>query len=159
MNNNITIRGADLSSAAYIAANIRAQDKREIRAVYQYRDNLELAAYCLTASPHVAYIAELRGEPVAVYGMTQPMPHIAVGWAYGTDKFRRVAPALTRHILTVGIPSMFARGVHRIEVRSIVDHDISHRWLANGLGGAFEGICKGYGRNREDFALYARVRV
>lgn len=156
---SVTIRPADIRSASYIAANIRDQDKREIRAVYKYQTSCDLATYCLAASPNCAWVFEHLDEPIAIYGMTQPMPHIAVGWAFGTDRMRRAIPAMTRHILERGIPSMSARGVHRIEVRSIMDHDISHRWLAKGLGGAFEGVCRAYGRNREDFALYARVRV
>jgi hypothetical protein len=148
----------DAGDAVYIAKNIRDQDRREIQAVYRYRYPEDLASYCLEASPHCAWLFAYHDEPVAIYGMTQPMPHIAVGWAFGTDRMWRAVPTMTRHINERGIPSMFARGVHRIEVRSIVDHDISHRWLAKGLGGVFEGICKAYGRNREDFALYARVR-
>jgi hypothetical protein len=154
----VSVKPATLDDAVSIAKNIRDQDRQEIQAVYRYRHPEDLASYCLEASPHCAWLFAYNDEPVAIYGMTQPMKHIAVGWAFGTDRMWRAVPAMTRHINERGIPGMFARGVHRIEVRSIVGHDISHRWLAKGLGGVFEGVCRAYGRNREDFVLYARVR-
>ena len=149
----IDIRPADIAHAAHIIDGLREQDYDEINAVVKM-PYANLARHAIASSPDCAFIAYLDNEPAAMFGISTLLSHVGQGWAFGTDKMRRTVPAMTRHGLNVIVPTLKAKGFHRIEVRTFVDHDLSHKWLA-GMGAINEGICRSYGRHREDFALYA----
>lgn len=135
---------------------MRDQDKREISAVVAFDNAAQVAAWSLHNSGEDCFIAYLDGEPVAAIGVTPIFEGLGSGWAFGTNRMRRVVPALTRFTVKQWIPQLKTR-YRRVEVRSIADHDLSHRWLT-GMGYEFEGVAKGYGRNGEDFNTYAFVR-
>lgn len=155
----IDIRPATVRDACFVAANMRAQDFHEIDAVTPIRSTAETAVRHLMVSPGLAWVAFLDNEPVTVFGaahMPDFIPHQASGWAYGTKRIWRTVPAVTRHILNVMGPDLIARGVTRLEVRTYIGHDLSHRWL-RGMGLQMEGVARRFGRNGEDYAVYAKT--
>lgn len=111
----------------------------------------------LHSSGDNAFVARIDGDPVAAVGVSRLAPWLGSAWAFGTDRTRRIIPALTRWGVAEWKHRLIADGFRRVEVRTIVDHDLSHRWLES-LGFVREGLCRGYGRNGEDFAQYAYVR-
>lgn len=115
------------------------------------------AAGMLHASGDHAFVARIGDDPVAAIGVSRLAPWLGSAWAFGTDRTRRVIPALTRWGVAEWKNRLIADGFRRVEVRTIIDHDISHRWLES-IGFEREGLCRGYGSNGEDFAQYAYVR-
>jgi hypothetical protein len=55
------------------------------------------------------------------------------------------------------IESLFGNGFHRVEAHVKTDFAEAHR-MVRLLGMEFEGIMRQYGPDREDYALYARVK-
>jgi hypothetical protein len=76
-----------------------------------------------------------------------------IGWAFGTSRMIRTIPAVTRHCLAQQ-EALIEMGVRRVEVRTLVDHDISHAWLRQ-LGCVYECTLPDYGRNGETFEQWA----
>lgn len=154
----VTIQPACVRDVTWIASNMREDDRREIGCMLPEGTALSHAAVAmLYGSGEHAFVAYLKGEPVAAVGVSRLSPWLGSAWAFGTDRTRRVIPALTRWVVTEWKPRMIADGFTRVEVRTIIDHDLSHRWLES-LGFEREGLCRGYGRNSEDFVQYAYVR-
>lgn len=150
----ISIERACARDVSFVAAHMRDADRREI---YCQRadDNARAMAVTMTyTSPVHCYAAFEEGSPVAVFGAGELHPNMWTAWAFGTPRMRRAIPAVSRHIRNEMIPAILEAGAYRCEVRSIIDHDIAHRWL-EGLGAVRESKLPGYGKNGEDFVLFA----
>lgn len=150
------IKPATLRDITWIAANLREQDKREILAssTLVARD---AAIVCLHGSPNFAWCVWINGQPHAAFGIGQgsPMtPYIRSAWAFGTDKMRRCIPAISRFTVDEWPGRLIAEGVTRVEVRSLLGHDVAGRWLKS-LRAKHEGILRNYGSSGEEFDLYS----
>lgn len=148
----MTIHPATLATVSWIAANMRVQDRREIGAVRDLTSTAGLAAVAVMGSP-VACVAFVGDEPVTAFGVSDIADGVCAGWAFGTDRMVRTIPTITRYCLSHVKPSLLAAGYRRLEVRTAIDHDVSHQWLRR-LGFRPEGVCWGYGRGL-DFVMYA----
>lgn len=152
------IRAGTLRDICFVAANMRDQDRREVFATAILDSATEAGVISYSTSPEWCWTAWLDGQPQGAFGVSigNPVyqPHIRHAWAYGTERFKRVAPAITRFCVEHWPKRLIADGVTRVEVRSIADHDLAHRWLA-GLRARHEACLTGYGVNGEDFHLYA----
>lgn len=149
----VAVRTACLRDACWCAANMREKDRTEIAAVVSMDEPAAVAALLLHNSGGLAFCAYLHGHPVAVFGVSRLFDHVGGGWAYGTKNMRRAVPAITRHCLDHIAPEMVHRGYRRLEVRTSVDHDLSHKWLA-GMGAVRESAPYEFGRNGEMFVTY-----
>lgn len=152
----ITIHPATLRDMTFIAANMREQDRREIRAVIQATDT-EIGAMLFAGSPSLAWCAWIDDTPVAAFGISPGFHGTGSAWAYGTKRMLRAVPAMTRWVNNHIVPLLDAEGYRRVEVRTAIDHDVSHRWLAN-LGFVRECVVKDYGADGLDFVQYAITR-
>ena len=152
----VTIAPATLRDMTYVAANMREADWREIAAVFPGSAG-EIAASLLAASPDLAWIASLEGNPACAFGIARLLPGLGSGWAYGTRRLPLVMKTVTRFCLRKVRPQLLLAGFRRIEVRSALDHDLSHRWLEH-LGFAREGVARDYGAGGLDFTTYAATR-
>lgn len=120
----------------------------------------EVAAMCVYGSPGYAWIAYINEEPAACFGVAEgsPLqPHLRSAWAWGTDKFKRAAPAMTRFCLEEWPRRLIADGVTRVEIRSIEDHDLAHKWLS-ALRAHKEADMPNYGVSGETFTLWAWLK-
>lgn len=151
----VEIKPACIRDACFVAANMREQDRREIAALIDI-EPVHLAVLSLQASGGRAYVAYLNGQPVAAMGLTPDVPGVLRGWAWGTDRIYRAVPAITR-FCRESWGSLQDEGIRRVEVRTIIDHDISHKWLRK-IGARFEGQAHQYGRDGETFMTYALTR-
>ncbi|MEJ8474604.1 hypothetical protein [Roseibium algae] len=149
-----------IRDASYVAANMRAADFEEISCLWQEFDARALGIFAVEHSvPGFAWaIRDNEGQPVAAYGMSYAAPFDPEhwqAWAFGTDRFRRVVPLMTRHLQS--IRDLIEANCRRLQVLTHLDHDLSHRWLSK-CGAKREGVLHGYGRNGEAFAVYAWLR-
>lgn len=157
----ITIERGNLRDITYVAANLREADRREILA----SADLECASQAgwlswLASGPHWCWTAQIDGQPVGAFGigMNNPLlPHMRSAWAFGTDRFKRVVPAITRFARTEWPLMLESVGVWRVEIRSLGTHDIAQRWLG-AIGARHEATLHGYGTQGEDFELWALLR-
>jgi len=152
----ITIRPATLRDVTFIAANMRDEDRREIRAVVNESDTV-IGAMLFAASPGLAWTAWTDDAPACAFGVSRLYAGLGSGWAFGSKAMRKVMPAATRFALRTVKPLLIAEGFRRIEVRTAIDHDLSHRWLI-ALGFEPEGVAKDYGADGLDFVTFAATR-
>lgn len=153
---HISIRVATLRDMTWIAANMRDQDRREIRAVIDESDTV-IGAMLYGSSQGLAWCAWIDDTPVCAFGVTRLFHGLGSAWAYLSPQGVRTIPAVTRFAMKTVRPLLIAEGFRRIEVRTAIDHDISHRWLER-LGFTKEGIAVDYGRDGLDFATYAATK-
>lgn len=148
-----------MRDASFIAANMREQDHREIACLWQDWDTRALGICAMeTAVPGMVWSIRYEGQPAAAYGFSRASafdPEHWQVWAFGTDRFKRCVPLITRHI--TGLRPLIARECRRLQVITHVDHDLAHGWI-EALGARKEGLLRSYGRGGEDFFLYAWVR-
>ena len=153
----IEIIPGTLRDICYIAANLREDDRREIMATAQMASPTVAAVLSYEGSFGTSWVALYDGVPSAAFGFTSPrplQPHIAGIWAFGTKRFKRCVPAMTRLCLNEWPIMARTLEIRRMEVRSLASHDIAHRWLS-AIGARREGLMRGYGINGEDFELWA----
>lgn len=152
------IRPGTLRDICYVASNLRDEDRREVFATAVLSSGSEAGVISFSTSPGWCWTAWLDGQPVAAFGVAlgNPVyqPHIRHGWAYGTDKFKRAVPAITRFCVREWPARLIAEGVRRVEVRSIADHDVAHKWLT-AIRAHRECEMPGYGVNGEAFTLWS----
>lgn len=139
--------------ACYIAANMRPADRAELGCVISLEHPSDVACLLIESAGDLAFVAKVRGQPVAIFGVSPMLPHVYSGWAFGTNDMRRAVPAMTRHCLGVIAPALRERGVIRLEVRTMAAHDLSHGWLS-GMGARRETEPYAYGRHGERFVTY-----
>jgi hypothetical protein len=94
-----------------------------------------------------------EGEPVTALGYIPLWPGVASVWAFGTSKWPRVLPVMTRFVLKGVIPLMIQHGMHRVECRALKERKDTKRWLL-ALGAHEEATLKEFGKNRETFVSY-----
>lgn len=148
----MTIEPATLRDMSFIAANMREADRREIGAIIQESPTV-IACMLYEASPGFRWVAWLDGQPVCAFGVSTMFAGLGSGWALGTKDMPHVMRAVTRFCLQKAA-RYAVRAFRRIEVRTAVDHDLSHAWLRC-LGFVREGIAVDYGTGGLDFATYA----
>ena len=153
----VAVVPATLRDLAYVTANLRPEDRREIRASADLASTVEAALIAYETSRDWCWTAQIAGQPVAAFGAAETSvltPHIRTAWAFGTRRFRRAVPAIGRFALAEWPDRLAGERVRRLEVRSLAGHDIAHRWLA-GLGARLEGELVRYGTGGEDFQLWS----
>lgn len=146
----------DLGALLHVAQNLREMDKREVFCGHaQTPDKLATDAFTTRGYCDVAWVDH---RPVAVIGAQPLWPGLWQVWAWGTEEWPRVALTLTKHAVRVLKPLMLQHGGHRAQCHSHVLHTDAHRWLKF-FGFTCEGLMQGYGREQEDFLLFAwRIR-
>jgi len=150
----IQITRATMRDASFVAVNMRAQDRREIGCLCDLSVPAAFAASIISASQGWAYCAHIKGQPVAVFGCVPILPRVGSGWAYGSSTMVRAIPAISRFLRHDLGHALIESGIRRVEVRTIEDHDISHKWL-EALGCKRESDPYECGHNGERFVTYA----
>lgn len=137
----------------HVVRRMRPLDRREVFAL-QWSDNEEvLAQKLIERQPNWVYCAD-DGEPVYAFGTSMVRPGVQSLWGFATDRWPEIAVRMTRVLRRNIRPWMKADGIHRIDCLSIVDKIDGHHWLKY-LGAVEEATLHAYGRNGEDFKLFA----
>lgn len=151
----VEIIPGNLRDLTYIAANMRAHDWREISAQLPAEITpTQAAAISYTAGR--SWVCLWNGQPVAAFGISPIAAAVLSIWAWGTNDMLRAVPALTRYVENELVPDWDRLGLMRVEARSIADHKAAHRWLR--AMGWTETPCPEFGRDGEDFILFAQTR-
>jgi hypothetical protein len=157
-----TIRNATVRDMCWIAAHMRPNDWREISALIGDVPRRDAALMMLASSrrPHggvYAWQVEEDGQPIAAWGFSYVYEHVASAWSYGTSRMCRAIVPITGWS-QIYLPQLFeAEKQQRVEVRTIEDHDISHKWLRR-VGAELECVLPCYGRHGETFHQYVWTR-
>jgi RimJ/RimL family protein N-acetyltransferase len=138
---------------AYIVQNMRARDRAEIFALRWDDDEDAFIDMMMSVAGELWRIWTLDDEPVAVTGVVPVRPGVAIGAAFGTDKWRQVVRPMTRWAQTFIIPVLKGANYHRLEAYMLAANTDARRWVEH-FGAEIEAVLRGYGRSREDFLLY-----
>jgi hypothetical protein len=138
----------------YVLQRLRPLDRKELFATRTHDSPERAADEIMRACAPFGTLFWHNHEPVAALGFFPMWPGVVSVWAFGSSLWGRVVQAMTRHIVNEMGPELLKRGVHRAECRTLTERQDSERWL-RALGGRAEGILREFGRNREDFTVYA----
>lgn len=152
-----SISQSSLLECTYVASNMREYDRAEI--MCQLPDDSPQSHAGLFAwemSKPNAWTAKIDGQPVAVFGVTPVTlsQNVQQLWMFGTDQLLAILPFAGLFVVNVLLPTMKERGLTRIEVRAMYEHDETHAWMKN-LGAHTVGPLGGFGKNGERFIMYA----
>lgn len=156
----VEIRPGTLRDITYVAANLRKWDTKEIFASAALESPTQVGLLSYYGSLGWCWTAWLDGQPHAAFGvarMSDLQPHLRSAWAWGTDRFKRCAPAITRFSMKEWPSRLIGEGVTRVEIRSLKGHDIAHKWLS-AIRARREGEMTNYGVNGETFELWAWLK-
>ena len=147
-----------LSAVTYLAVNMRDIDAREIYNIRNHESpDLLAREVILAASFGKAGISVQDGRPVGIVGVSPLWAGVWTIWSYGTDEWRKGVLDMTRFGRKVLKPFLLARGAHRLQCESRVDHEDAHRWLAS-CDAKIEGVLQCYGRDGSDYYQFAWIR-
>lgn len=141
---------------AYVVEHMRAWDRREIFATRRDGDE-DLCADVMRAGVVSWCAGDDQGEPIACLGCMSMWPGVWSMWFFATDNVGEIGLPVTRLIKRSILPMLWEGGAHRLECRSMDGHTEAQEWLET-LGAKREGTLKCYGRDGEDFHVYAWER-
>jgi hypothetical protein len=136
-----------------VAEQMRESDRREIFATRWDDDTAALAGEAVELGRLVGWVSGLE-RPIAAFGCYEMWPNVYSMWLFATDDFRRIGISMTKLITRSIVPMLFKAGAHRLEARSMEGHHEAQRWLEM-IGAKREATLRGYGREGQDFHVYA----
>ena len=139
---------------AHIVRNLRDRDRREIFALRWDDDEGELVDRTLAIAGPMWRVWRYQDEPVAINGVLPLRAGVVSAAAFGTDKWSHVVRPMIRWSRDWVIPRLKFHGYHRGEACALAANVDGRRFIEL-LGGRVEAYLHKYGRNREDFVLYA----
>lgn len=102
--------------------------------------------------------ARVGGDPVAVGEVFVARPGVASLGLVTTDAFPVATLAFTKFLRNGLFRKLEAEGTHRIECMTLAQFAAARRWMGL-LGLQEEATLRCYGRNKEDFVQFARVKA
>lgn len=142
-----------------VAEAMRERDLAEFSAVLPYDTRAEIAEWLVLnyqARPGIL-AAGLEGVPICIGGPVHLRPGSVALLFLATERFEEIVIPMTRFLRRQLFPKLHTAGTHRIECMTLATYAEMHRWLEM-LGLRREGECAAYGKRRETFFHYARVR-
>lgn len=138
----------------FVLDRARAADRRELAATMTDQPAETLPTQIAQSCRFGMVAGAEDGEPVAVVAAAELWPGVWQVGMFATDRWHEVALPVTRWIRRALIPALIEAGAHRAHCYSLADRPASEDWLRH-LGAQDEGLLRGFGRNREDFVLFA----
>lgn len=151
------VREASREDVAWIVANMRDLDRREVYAGRWTDEDADLIEDIEASRPMMIRIEALcgdAGEPVALVGVWLAAPGVGQALMIATDQWPAIAAAAHRHVARRFLPLVCAPNLRRLECRAWAGHALSRAWLAR-LGFVEEGFCRRLGKGGEDFVQFA----
>ena len=152
----ITVKGPPFApeEVAHIVRNLRPRDAAEIYALRWDNDPEKLTIEVLAVAHAMWRIFCVDAEPVAMAGVVPVRPGVCVASSFGTALWPRVVRPITRFAREWTIPRLRNAHYHRAETYALANNHDSRNWLL-ALGAQEEAYLRGYGREQQDFVLYA----
>ena len=144
----------------HVCARMRADDRREVMAGRFVDDDMELATDLIAGKHWCFAMFALCADdetPIAIIGGRLRWPGVGSIIMIATDDWPKIARAATRWVKRVAIPKIVDPVCHRSQCEAWEGNLVTLRWLAR-LGYRVEGRLEAYGKNREGFLQYARIR-
>jgi hypothetical protein len=138
----------------YIVNHLRERDLIEIFALRWDNDPEGLVRDIVAVAGAMWRVWTVNDEPVSVAGMTPIRPGVIAAGAFGTALFPRVVRPMLRWGRDWVFPRLRVAGFHRGECYALASNTDGRKFI-EACGGEIEALLHGYGRNREDFLLYA----
>jgi hypothetical protein len=154
----LKIEPAEPYTIRQVALAMRDRDLAEFSAVNSFSDRAG-AADVLAArygGRTDTWLARLDDRPTAIFGCIEGSPGVVSLLFFATPDFVQLVLPFTKYVTRELFPSLFARGVHRIQCHTLAEYAPIHRWLET-LGLQHESTVPALGKNRETFNLYALV--
>jgi RimJ/RimL family protein N-acetyltransferase len=149
------IRPITASAVIYLCCNMRPIDAAEIFNNRNHESPDRLADEVIVAAAFgKAGIAEIKGRPVGIVGVTPIWSGVWSIWSFGTAEWPKGVLSMTRFGVRVLRPYILERGAHRLQCESRIDHHDAHRWL-KACGARVEGTLRRYGRDGTDYLQFA----
>lgn len=140
----------------YIAANIRQEDWNECRCQILEENKFHLANYCYFPTQlNLMWCAYLDNQPVTAFGIMKAGPTLGNIWLFSTKKVRKVFPTLLKFMDTEVRNTVIKEGFRRLEIRALETHDFVRNGWMDHIGAINIQFLPQYGKNGEDFRLYA----
>lgn len=149
------MKPVSLTAVEYLTLNMRAIDAAEIYNMRGHDSPYILAREVVHAACFgKAGIAEHKGRPCGIVGVSPLWPGVWSIWSFGTDDWTRGVLAMTRYGKRVLEPFIRSRGAHRLQCESRIDHHEAHRWL-QAMGAKPDGLLQAYGRDGSDYVMFS----
>jgi hypothetical protein len=143
------------SEVAYVCMNLRQKSKEEIFAV----NDLSAAdlAKRLSEAPGFKWVAYHNGLPAALIGAIPLHGGVWSLFGMGTDNWIKVWRQVTLVAKRDMMQAVLDAGGHRAQCMAPASHEDTHKWLRF-LGATHEVQMPAYGRNKEDYILFAWIK-
>jgi len=149
---------ATMENVMHVVENMQAIERKAIEATHWEVNNESIASGFIKYTNGLSYCAlSDSGEPVVVGGLNFITPSVAQAQMFGTDKWCEVYKEVTKATRQV-MDQVLNESVKRIQVRSLAEHHIAHKWYEKSLDMRLESKIHSYGKNGEDFVMYYRLR-
>jgi hypothetical protein len=154
------VKQASDNDISDVVHNMREADRREVMAGRFVDDPETLSVEMQAARPFCFALFALcadDGWPIAIIGARLRWPGVGSILMIATDEWPRIARPATRWVKRVAIPKILDPLCHRTQCEAWEGNLVTLRWLT-ALGYKVEGRLEAYGKNREGFLQYARIR-
>ena len=145
----------DYISLEFICLNMRDIDKREIYALRNHDNPLQLAmeAHAYIRNQGRGRISWVGGKPGAMAAFTEDWPGVWSVWMFGTDDFRAAAIPLLRWVRSEANDILSVCAGHRLQCDSQAGHDEAHKMIM-AMGALPEFTMRRYGKDGSDFVRF-----
>lgn len=153
---SIKITDLEWNALEYLCFSMRDIDKREIFGNLESDNPLELSVMIHNTLPRgEGWVGWYNGKPVAAMGIFEQWRGNWQGWMLGTDEIAGVIIHF-RDRFDEAFARARAKGLRRLEAKSIVHHTDAHRLLKM-WGFEREGLLRCYGKDGDDYIQFARL--
>lgn len=152
----IEVKQATPEDVFFVMMRARKRDVEEIMAVTYFQKQIDLATeYAQRYGDFPgAWCYTLNGLPVCIVITYSSHPGVWSIGMFATENLKKIGKFVTESVIRHLFVGMINAGMHRLECKSVVGYDSVHKWLL-WQGFKKESICRGYGRNGEDFITFA----
>jgi hypothetical protein len=143
----------------FVAERMRERDLAEFSATSYFGDRENAAQYLVdnyAEYPGLECVTLDDGTPVGIGGVIWLRPNVGSMLFFATDDFDKIVVSLTRHAAK-NIYAPAKAVAHRIECFSLATYTQMQQWVEV-FGLRPEATLRQYGKNGEDFIVYAWVK-
>lgn len=150
------IHPLNVRDLTYVVANIREPDWYELKSQLPLGAKKEDAIqYIMPTLNGPGWSVYYKDQPIAIFGLTQTsIPTLWVMYAFGTNKFKRAARAISAFGLQQLSHFLINQGALRLEIRANKKHNEATHWLEK-IGFTRETDLECFGTNGDTFVQYS----